>query len=76
MNYLNERIIIEFEEVMDKLIETQINIKEYVKGYVLYIFNAADVKIKIFFFFNFYVICSLIIMNILIIWSLISYIRI
>ena len=29
---------------MDKLIETQINIKEYVKGYVLDIFNAADVK--------------------------------
>ena len=76
MNYLNERIIIEFEEVMDKLIETQINIKEYVKGYVLDIFNAADVKIKIFFFKNFYIIYSLIIMNILIIWSLISYIRI
>ena len=29
---------------MDKLIEKQINIKEYVKGYVLDIFNAADVK--------------------------------
>ena len=36
---------------MNLLIETQINIKDYVKGYVLDVFNAADVKNRIAFFF-------------------------
>ena len=44
---MTKKIFIEFEVVMDKFIEKQINRKEYIKGYVLDIFNAADVNIII-----------------------------